>query len=186
MSNKLLRCVLKRKRICDKRADHAGKQPQAPCVHEQQKHLPTQHPAPCLEDVCCGLRAAHRECDRRGINKNAEQDIPLGSFKEQLQVVPRQQHNDDEHDQRDRSVCASADDDQHDGIEIRKAERRQLGRQNPVIRRATNLQDNLDNAFRAVGKRDEDDRAERQLDRMLRFKADAQPVILKQVPDPHQ
>lgn len=27
VSNKLLRCVLKGKRICNKRADHAGKQP---------------------------------------------------------------------------------------------------------------------------------------------------------------
>ena len=118
---------LKRKWICDKRADHAGKQPQAPCVHKQQKHLPAQHPTPRLEDICRGLRAAHRERDRRGVNKNAEQDIPLGGFKEQLQIVPRQQHDDDEYDQRDRTVCASADDDQHDGVEIRKAERRQLG-----------------------------------------------------------
>ena len=56
----------------------------------------------------------------------------------------------------------------------------------PVIRRAADLQDDLDDAFRAVGECDEDDRAEGQLDRVLGFKACTQPVVFEQVPDPHQ
>ena len=55
-----------------------------------------------------------------------------------------------------------------------------------MLRRAADLQDDLDNAFRTVGECDEDDRTECQLDRMLCFKADAQPVVFEQVPDPHQ
>ena len=42
---------LQRQRVGDECANHGREQPQAPCVHQQQKDLTAQHPAPALEYV---------------------------------------------------------------------------------------------------------------------------------------
>ena len=52
---------LQRERIGNKRANHAREQAQAPGVHNQQKNLPAQHPAPGFPNVRCGLACAHRK-----------------------------------------------------------------------------------------------------------------------------
>lgn len=106
-----------RQRVGNKSPDHADKQLQAPCVHQEQKHLPTEHPAPAFENVGGGLGAPHRKGYRGSVDQHAQQNIPLRCFKEQFQIIPGQNQRQDQDDEGHRSIGADSDYDHQNGAE---------------------------------------------------------------------
>ena len=58
-----------RQRVCDKCPDHACEQAQAPGIHEQEEHLPAEHPAPGPENVRGRLGGPHGKSHRRRVDQ---------------------------------------------------------------------------------------------------------------------
>ena len=80
----------KRAAIPDKLTHGGIESAQKPYVHHKQQQLRTDHPAPAPKNRCRSFGGPDRESKRRSIAENANHNVPLYSFQQQLEIVPAQ------------------------------------------------------------------------------------------------
>ena len=165
-------------------AHHGSKQAQAPCVHDKQEHLPGEHTAPALENVPSRLSRSGCECHWCREHKHTEEHIPFCCFKEELDIVPSQDEQKDQSDQRNGSVCYNTEDRHNNGVEVGEGKRRQIGGQDPVIWCPADLQGNIYDIIGKDCKEDEQHTADGELDRIFRFQSRHKSEVLEDIPDP--
>ena len=110
--------------VGDELAEHIGEQLEAPGVHDKQEDLPAQHPAPALEDIARALGAAQGKGYRRCKDQDAQQNVPFRRLKEQLDIVPRQDDQQNQRDEQHRAADRPADDHSDDAHEAGKLDGR--------------------------------------------------------------